>query len=65
MAKECVITGRKARAGNSRSHAMNSTADVLGVRTFKKSVFSLTVNLNVYGSLQGALKSGKASTRLT
>ncbi|MFH5500000.1 bL28 family ribosomal protein, partial [Listeria monocytogenes] len=24
MAKECVITGRKSRSGNKRSHAMNS-----------------------------------------
>ena len=25
MAKECYITGRKARTGNTRSHAMNAS----------------------------------------
>ncbi|MDF4755937.1 50S ribosomal protein L28, partial [Vibrio parahaemolyticus] len=25
MARVCAITGRKARSGNSRSHAMNAT----------------------------------------
>lgn len=25
MARVCTITGRKARSGNSRSHAMNAT----------------------------------------
>ena len=58
MSKQCVITGRKARTGNTRSHALNST-DVHGVRTFKKSVFLLTVNLNVFGFLQELLNQVK------
>ena len=38
MPKECVITGRKARTGNARSHAMNSTKRTWGAN-FKKFVF--------------------------
>ena len=35
MAKECVITGRKARSGNNRSHAMNKTKRTWGANLQK------------------------------
>ncbi len=48
MAKECVITGRKSRSGNKRSHAMNSSK-----RTWKANLqkygFWLTANLKSLG----------------
>lgn len=35
MAKECVITGRKARTGNTRSHALNSSRRTWGANLQK------------------------------
>ncbi|MHA6258663.1 50S ribosomal protein L28 [Sporosarcina sp. CAU 1771] len=35
MAKACVITGRKARTGNTRSHALNSSRRTWGANLQK------------------------------
>lgn len=58
MAKECVITGRKSRSGNKRSHAMNSSK-----RTWKANLQKVRILVNgkpkkVWVSAR-ALKSGK------
>lgn len=58
MAKECVITGRKSRSGNKRSHAMNSSN-----RTWKANLQKVRILVNgkpkkVWVSAR-ALKSGK------
>ena len=46
MARVCAITGRKARSGNSRSHAMNATKR--GALTFKKFAYASTEKFNVF-----------------
>ncbi|HAA3332693.1 TPA_asm: 50S ribosomal protein L28 [Listeria monocytogenes] len=58
MAKECVITGRKSRSGNKRSHAMNSSK-----RTWKANLQKVRILVNgkpkkVWVSAR-SLKSGK------
>ncbi|AQP54065.1 50S ribosomal protein L28 [Vagococcus penaei] len=58
MAKECYITGRKARSGNNRSHAMNATK-----RTWKANLQKVRILVDgkpkkVWVSTR-ALKSGK------
>lgn len=58
MAKECYITGRKSRSGNSRSHAMNASK-----RTWKPNLQKVRIMVNgkpkkVWVSTR-ALKSGK------
>ncbi|HAA7129328.1 TPA_asm: 50S ribosomal protein L28 [Listeria monocytogenes] len=58
MAKECVITGRKSRSGNKRSHAMNSSK-----RTWKANLQKVRILVNgkpkkVWVSAR-AIKSGK------
>ncbi|EIP2281516.1 50S ribosomal protein L28 [Listeria monocytogenes] len=58
MAKECIITGRKSRSGNKRSHAMNSSK-----RTWKANLQKVRILVNgkpkkVWVSAR-ALKSGK------
>ncbi|EAG4640052.1 50S ribosomal protein L28 [Listeria monocytogenes] len=58
MAKECVITGRKSRSGNKRSHAMNSSK-----RTWKANLQKVRILVNgkpkkVWVSAR-VLKSGK------
>lgn len=58
MAKQCYITGRKARSGNSRSHAMNSSR-----RTWKANLQKVRILVDgkpkkVWVSAR-ALKSGK------
>ncbi len=59
MARVCVITGRKTRSGNKRSHAMNATK-----RTFKPNLQKVRIKdengeiKRVYVSTR-ALKSGK------
>ncbi len=59
MARVCVVTGRKTRSGNSRSHAMNATK-----RTFKPNLQKVRIKdengeiKRVYVSAR-ALKSGK------
>jgi len=41
MAKVCIVTGKKTRSGNNRSHAMNSSK-----RTFKANLHKKTVLIN-------------------
>ncbi|HET7657805.1 MAG TPA: 50S ribosomal protein L28 [Bacillales bacterium] len=58
MSRKCVVTGRKTRAGNKRSHALNTTK-----RTWKANVQKVRIMVNgkpkrVYVSAR-ALKSGK------
>ncbi|MBB6452967.1 large subunit ribosomal protein L28 [Salirhabdus euzebyi] len=58
MARKCVVTGRKTRTGNARSHAMNANK-----RTWKSNVQKVRVMIDgkpqrVYVSAR-ALKSGK------
>ncbi|ASN05810.1 50S ribosomal protein L28 [Virgibacillus necropolis] len=58
MARKCVITGRKTRSGNKRSHAMNYSK-----RTWKANVQKVRIMVDgkpkkVYVSAR-ALKSGK------
>ncbi len=58
MARKCVITGRKTRTGNNRSHALNATK-----RKWKANVQKVRIMVNgkpkrVYVSAR-ALKSGK------
>ena len=59
MAKVCYITGRKTRAGNNRSHAMNATK-----RTFKANLHKKKVEIDgevktIYLSTR-ALKNGRS-----
>ena len=58
MAKECVITGRKARTGNARSHAMNSTRRTWGANLQKVRILVNGKPKRVWVSAR-ALKSGK------
>ncbi len=58
MAKECYITGRKSKSGNSRSHAMNASK-----RTWKPNLQKIRILVDgkpkkVWVSTR-ALKSGK------
>lgn len=58
MARTCVVTGRKTRSGNQRSHAMNSNK-----RQWKANVQKVRIMVDgkpkrVYVSAR-ALKSGK------
>ncbi|MGX6978445.1 50S ribosomal protein L28 [Vagococcus elongatus] len=58
MAKECYITGRKTRTGNSRSHALNASK-----RTWKPNLQKVRILVDgkpkkVWVSTR-ALKSGK------
>ncbi|AXI09041.1 50S ribosomal protein L28 [Ornithinibacillus salinisoli] len=58
MARKCVVTGRKTRSGNQRSHAMNSNK-----RNWKANVQKVRIMVDgkpkrVYVSAR-ALKSGK------
>ncbi|HDR3897650.1 TPA: 50S ribosomal protein L28 [Bacillus cereus] len=58
MARVCSITGRKARSGNSRSHAMNATKRKWGANLQKVRVRIDGKVQRVYVSAR-ALKSGK------
>ncbi|AAP27724.1 MULTISPECIES: 50S ribosomal protein L28 [Bacillus] len=58
MARVCTITGRKARSGNSRSHAMNATKRKWGANLQKVRVRIDGKVQRVYVSAR-ALKSGK------
>ena len=58
MAKECVITGRKARTGNTRSHALNSSRRTWGVNLQKVRILVNGKPKRVWVSAR-ALKSGK------
>lgn len=58
MARVCAITGRKARSGNARSHAMNATKRTWGANLQKVRVMIDGKPKRVYVSAR-ALKSGK------
>ncbi|MBQ0139249.1 MAG: 50S ribosomal protein L28 [Kurthia sp.] len=58
MPKQCVITGRKARAGNNRSHAMNSSKRTWGANLQKVRILVDGKPKRVWVSTR-ALKSGK------
>lgn len=58
MARKCYITGRKARTGNQRSHAMNKTKRRWGANVQKVRILVDGKPKRVYVSAR-ALKSGK------
>ncbi|ADE71241.1 MULTISPECIES: 50S ribosomal protein L28 [Priestia] len=58
MARKCVVTGRKARSGNARSHAMNATKRKWGANVQKVRILVNGKPKRVYVSAR-ALKSGK------
>ncbi|WP_342512644.1 50S ribosomal protein L28 [Sporosarcina sp. FSL K6-1522] len=58
MAKECAITGRKARTGNTRSHALNSSRRTWGANLQKVRILVNGKPKRVWVSAR-ALKSGK------
>ncbi|AEB29675.1 50S ribosomal protein L28 [Carnobacterium sp. 17-4] len=60
MAKECVITGRKARSGNNRSHAMNKSKRTWGANLQKVRIMVDGTPKKVWVSAR-ALKSGKVA----
>lgn len=59
MAKVCVVTGRKTKSGNNRSHAMNATKRQVKANLQKKKVLMNGKVQVVYISAR-ALKNGKA-----
>lgn len=58
MARVCVITGRRTRSGNSRSHAMNANKRTWGANLQKVRILVNGKPKKVYVSAR-ALKSGK------
>lgn len=58
MAKECYFTGKKARSGNHRSHALNATKRRFGANLQKVRVMVDGKPKRVWVST-AALKSGK------
>jgi large subunit ribosomal protein L28 len=58
MARVCAITGKKARSGNARSHAMNATKRKWGANLQKVRIVVNGKVKRVYVSAR-ALKSGK------
>lgn len=58
MAKECYVTGRKARSGNNRSHALNKTKRSFGANLQKVRILVDGKPKKVWVSAR-ALKSGK------
>lgn len=60
MAKECYFTGRKARSGNNRSHAMNKSKRRFGANLQKVRVMIDGEPKKVWVSAR-ALKSGKVT----
>ncbi len=58
VAKECYITGRKARSGNNRSHAMNASKRTWGANLQKVRILVDGKPKKVWVSTR-ALKSGK------
>ncbi len=59
MAKVCVVTGRKTKSANNRSHAMNATKRQVKANLQKKRVKMNGKVQTVYISAR-ALKNGKA-----
>ncbi|MEJ9211053.1 50S ribosomal protein L28 [Bacillus smithii] len=58
MAKQCVITGRRTRTGNRRSHAMNASKRTWGANLQKVRILVNGKPKRVWVSAR-ALKSGK------
>ncbi|ALV20949.1 MAG: 50S ribosomal protein L28 [Carnobacterium sp.] len=58
MAKVCVVTGRKAKSGNNRSHALNKTKRTWGANLQKVRILVDGTPKRVWVSTR-ALKSGK------
>ncbi|BCB03312.1 MULTISPECIES: 50S ribosomal protein L28 [Bacillaceae] len=58
MAKQCVVTGRKASSGNARSHAMNANKRTWGANLQKVRILVDGKPKKVWVSAR-ALKSGK------
>lgn len=58
MAKVCYVTGRKARSGNTRSHAMNASKRKLKANLQKVTILVDGQPKKVWVSAR-ALKSGK------
>ncbi|MGN1385189.1 MAG: 50S ribosomal protein L28 [Bacillus sp. (in: firmicutes)] len=58
MARKCVITGRRTRSGNTRSHAMNANKRTWGANLQKVRILVDGKPKRVYVSAR-ALKSGK------
>ncbi|WP_088005890.1 50S ribosomal protein L28 [Indiicoccus explosivorum] len=58
MAKVCAVTGRKARSGNNRSHAMNANKRTFGANLQKVRILVDGKPKRVWVSAR-ALKSGK------
>ncbi|MGO4936593.1 50S ribosomal protein L28 [Fundicoccus sp. Sow4_H7] len=58
MAKECYFTGRKARSGNNRSHALNASKRTFGANLQKVRIMVDGKPKKVWVSAR-ALKSGK------
>ena len=58
MPKVCAVSGRKARAGNARSHAMNSTKRTWGANLQKVRILVDGKPKRVWVS-ERAMKSGK------
>lgn len=58
MAKQCYVTGRKAKSGNRRSHAMNKSKRTWGANLQKVRILVDGKPKKVWVSAR-ALKSGK------
>ena len=58
MAKECYFTGRKARSGNTRSHALNANKRTFGANLQKVRIMVDGEPKKVWVSAR-SLKSGK------
>ncbi|APH05297.1 MULTISPECIES: 50S ribosomal protein L28 [Bacillaceae] len=58
MARKCVVTGRKTRSGNARSHAMNANKRTWGANLQKVRILVNGKPKKVYVSAR-ALRSGK------
>ncbi|OEH91220.1 50S ribosomal protein L28 [Bacillus solimangrovi] len=58
MPKKCVVTGRKGRSGQNRSHAMNASKRKFGANLQKVRIMVDGKPKRVYVSAR-ALKSGK------
>ena len=57
MAKECYVTGRRARSGNNRSHALNASKRTFGANLQKVRIMVDGKPKRVWVSAR-ALKSG-------
>lgn len=58
MAKECYFTGRKARSGQTRSHALNSSKRTFGANLQKVRIRDEKGNIKRVWASARAIKSG-------